>query len=59
MMKGRHIDKRGEVLIVKDSSGQVGELDRVDGDVGWLALEGVYYASDSALRRFYAGERWV
>jgi hypothetical protein len=53
MMKGQHIDKRGQVLIMRDSSGKVGGLDRV---AGWLALEGVYYASDSAPRIFYAGE---
>ncbi len=26
------------------------------GGVGWLALNGIYYAYDSTLRRFYAGE---
>jgi hypothetical protein len=40
------------------SVGWVGRMVML-GDVGWLALEGVYYASDSALRRFYAGERWI
>jgi hypothetical protein len=43
---------------MKASSGKVGGLDRADGDVGrrgWLALEGVYYASDSTLRRLLAG----
>jgi hypothetical protein len=33
-------------------SGKVGGLDGADGDVGW---HGVYYVSDSALRRSYAG----
>ena len=41
--------------MMKDSSGKIGGLDGVDGDVGRLALEGVYYASDSTLRRFYEG----
>jgi hypothetical protein len=38
MMKGWHIDKQGEVLILRDSSGQVGGLGRADGDVGRLAF---------------------
>jgi hypothetical protein len=37
---------------MKEHSDKVGGLDRGDADVG---RRGVYYVSDSALRRFYAG----
>ena len=46
--------------MMKDYSGKVGGLDRADGDVGRRGvsgLEGIYYASDSTLRRFYAGHQ--
>jgi hypothetical protein len=29
------------------------------GGMGWLALGGIYYASDSTLRRFYAAWRLI
>ena len=29
------------------------------GGMGWLALEGIYYTSDSALRRLVDGERLI
>jgi hypothetical protein len=40
---------------MKASSGKVGGLDRADGDEGRRGVAGVYYASDSTLRRLIAG----
>jgi hypothetical protein len=40
---------------MKESSGKVGGLDRADGDVGRRGMAGVYYASDSTLRRLVDG----
>ncbi len=40
-MNGRHIDKTGDVWMMRDSSGQVGGLDLEDADVGRRGAAGV------------------